>query len=449
MAPSSRVWFSGDKLKTTTGPYLPIAHESTSSSSSSEGSSSSGSSSAGSDRAGSPPVKDKLHLPGARQSQPQRHTGSGIHYREKGRGLLGSKDNVMSLDRARVWVETGKRLLSQGIAIASKNRPSKRSLFLLRKLVSLLLQAGILLGILAFAIYGGYMFITMRWSGRYMRIPVYTKYEIGQAGWQRPLLLPSPPFLPGSLNRPLPTGHSNIPNSPSDSDTAAAALPANKLPSLSSINSKKPSATSLQLYDFDQAASSRADGRRSVNDLHVLVLTPLKNAGDVLDNFFTLLTGLEHPKENISIGFLIGDEEDATGKLVNEWVGAQHTKGDYRKITLLKKDFGLITPGGDARHKNWLQAQRRSLMAKARTLLLTSTLEPSVDWVLWLDSDLSEAPSSLIADLLFYGNAGVYPNNADTMTTNEEDQEPFADVITPNIMRRLGPGQIQGYDLNK
>jgi hypothetical protein len=213
-------------------------------------------------------------------------------------------------------------------------------------------------------------------------------------------------------------------------------------------NSNRQQGTSVQLYDFDQK-SIRTDGRKNINDLHILILTPLKNAVDLLDSFFSLLTGLEHPKENISIGFLIGDEEDDTGKIVHEWVGKQQDLGHYRKISLLKKDFGIITPGGDARHKNWLQGQRRSLMAKARTLLLTSTLEPSVDWVLWLDSDLAEAPKSMIADLLYYGHAGVYPDNYDNTNANLEDQMPLADVITPNIMRRLGPGQIQGYDLNK
>lgn len=94
-------------------------------------------------------------------------------------------------------------------------------------------------------------------------------------------------------------------------------------------------------------------------------------------------------------------------------------------------------------------------MAKARTTLLTSTLEPSVDWVLWLDVDLVEAPKSLIADLLRYGGAGVEElegpaaNVANVADEDELDRPPSADVITPNIMKRRGPGRLQGYDLNK
>lgn len=344
---------------------------------------------------------------------------------------------------AAAWAEKGNELFKEGAAALSTVREQMVNPWtLVRKLLSITLQGAILFGVLAFAVYGGYMFITMRWSGRYMRIPVYTKYEIGQAGWQRPLLAPSLGLADADADR-----------DPLAASTPAAQAGTTHPAKVSGAGTVKQEhlanrGTELQLYNFDQK-SARADGRREINDLHVLILTPLKNAVDVLDNFFELLTGLEHPKENTSIGFLIGDEEDHTGKLVDEWVQKQHDKGEYRKISLLKKDFGIITPGGDARHKNWLQAQRRSLMAKARTLLLTSTLEPSVDWVLWLDSDLSECPKSLIADLLFYGHAGVYPDNYDNTNTNPEEYMPLADVITPNIMRRLGPGQIQGYDLNK
>jgi len=135
-------------------------------------------------------------------------------------------------------------------------------------------------------------------------------------------------------------------------------------------------------------------------------------------------------------------------------------------------------------------------MAKARTTLLTSTLEPSVDWVLWLDVDLVEAPKSLISDLLTFGGAGIErerrPSRGRKADANTEvnkwkasehdieamatdvpsrpadevdslggddvqdqdedeldmDMPPLADVITPNIMRRLGRGWVQGYDLN-
>lgn len=86
-------------------------------------------------------------------------------------------------------------------------------------------------------------------------------------------------------------------------------------------------------------------------------------------------------------------------------------------------------------------------MAKARTLLLTSTLEASVDWVLWLDSDVYELSSSIISDLLFYGNAGVSPQT-NISINGEAAPQPYGDIITPNVMTRKG-NYLKGYDLNK
>lgn len=99
----------------------------------------------------------------------------------------------------------------------------------------------------------------------------------------------------------------------------------------------------------------------------------------------------------------------------------------------------------------------RQIMAKARTFLLTSTLEPSVDWVLWLDADVIDIPTTLFQDLLTYGNAGLVENkpsglsgidalDAD-LTTNES--EPVYDIITPNIFQRFPSGYLKGFDMNK
>jgi len=81
-------------------------------------------------------------------------------------------------------------------------------------------------------------------------------------------------------------------------------------------------------------------------------------------------------------------------------------------------------------------------MAKARTYLVTATLEPTVDWVLWLDSDVVNIPPNLFRDLLLYGNAGIEGSTA---------PEEWNDVITPNIMWRHSTEShaLKGYDLNK
>jgi len=224
-----------------------------------------------------------------------------------------------------------------------------------RKAIALLLHALTLL----LAAYGAIMFFQVQMRGRYMRIPVYSKFDIAQAGWSRPELVADFGGT-GHSHSPLPQ-HS--PSPPQDPPLAPS--------------------TVLQLYDFDQASPSLSPAgdapsvfgpawpsdatstshllpiSKSINDLHVLILTPLKNAQSNLHSYLSLLGNLQHPKQNVSVGFLIGDEEDDTGSLVYDWCREQEQLGEYRKITLLKKDFGLQFPGGDARHENWIQGQRR------------------------------------------------------------------------------------------
>lgn len=114
-------------------------------------------------------------------------------------------------------------------------------------------------------------------------------------------------------------------------------------------------------------------------------------------------------------------------------------------------------------------------MARARTYLLTATLEPTVDWVLWLDSDVAELSPSLFQDLLIYGNAGVVelppgsplspavaahstsssPGSLSSSRKSEaaglggsSGSGEWNDIIVPNAMKRLPNGQLHGFDMN-
>jgi len=51
------------------------------------------------------------------------------------------------------------------------------------------------------------------------------------------------------------------------------------------------------------------------------------------------------------------------------------------------------------------QKARRAAMSRARNSLLFTTLGPSTSWVLWLDSDVIETPSTLIQDLASHDKA--------------------------------------------
>jgi len=260
------------------------------------------------------------------------------------------------------------------------------------------------------AIYGWHRALAVH-RGTYVHTPVYTDAQLAQAGWSRPALR-------------------------NGTRSVATIFP-------SSSGNK----TIVEISNMQAAVSEDPD------DQHILVLTPMRNAQHSLPSFFRMLESLQHPKQNTSVGFLVGDEEDDTIPMLLDWIAIQERRAQYRRITLLKKDLNMLSPSGDVRHRNWIQAQRRyawifpdqqrqakkfdntnrKLMAKARTLLLTSTLRTDVDWVLWLDSDVAEASPTLIRDLYRFGG----------------ENGTVADVIAPNTARRRKGDKIHGYDLNK
>lgn len=87
----------------------------------------------------------------------------------------------------------------------------------------------------------------------------------------------------------------------------------------------------------------------------------------------------------------------------------------------------------------------RSILGRVRSILLTSTLRGDHDWVLWLDSDVTEVSPRLFEELLFLGGTGAGPASAGD---NAHGSSEFNDVVTPNICRRRGR-DVHGYDLNK
>lgn len=158
--------------------------------------------------------------------------------------------------------------------------------------------------------------------GSYMPTPHYTRNDIAQAGF---------------IRQPLEFG---------------------KLPSGNAV-SKETRRTQTSVHDFADLSTAP----RTPDEQHVLILSPLRNAEPTLSAFLELLATLEHPRAQTSLGLLIGDEEDATGSLIADWVKEQAEKGEYRHISLIRKDFGLDSPKGNARHLKWVQPQRRCLTA--------------------------------------------------------------------------------------
>jgi mannan polymerase complexes MNN9 subunit len=151
---------------------------------------------------------------------------------------------------------------------------------------------------------------------------------------------------------------------------------------------------SVWIHDFPQRGDKNGT---------VLILTPLKDARGHWERYLDLLNQIDYPKHLLSLGVLVSDSKDGTWDAcmdVFERVKRKESDfpGDflkeYRHLTLLKADFGLVIAD---RHQEGVQLQRRSVLAKSRNTLWTSALKDE-DFVLWIDSDLRLIPSdSLLA----------------------------------------------------
>lgn len=313
-------------------------------------------------------------------------------------------------------------------------------------LISLLRVAVLVLAVLGVATVVGFA------TGLVQRTPMYTEKALQDAGWAR---------RPIALSRHSPnSGHTAQQSFSQDPYTGVT---------LHDFSPQKP-LHALTEYPASSSSSSISTQTRahppnvpiSSDDLHLLILCPLRNSAPDLPHLFKLLDGLAHPSVNTSLGFLVGDEDDDTGDVLHRLVQERANRDEdqrYRHITMLHKDFNLQVPSGANRHSYPVQLQRRSVMARARTYLITATLEPTVDWVLWVDSDISEVSPTLFQDLLLYGKAGIVEPNrqymnkeanqkAKTQVQNNLNEAEWNDVIIPNAMKRLPDGNLLGFDMN-
>lgn len=170
-------------------------------------------------------------------------------------------------------------------------------------------------------------------------------------------------------------------------------------------------------------------GKIKLSNLHVLILCPLHNSEYDLPAYFKLLDRFAtvHPPSHTSLGFLVSDTQDATVSLLRNLTSTRLPT--YKHILVSQKDFNLALPPPHARHEVWAQYQRRAVMARSRSFLLSIALRPIHDYVLWFDSDVVQASPSLIHDLLRYGGAD-------------------ADVITANVFHPPRGGEMKPYDWN-
>ncbi|KAL9057339.1 MAG: hypothetical protein Q9162_002413 [Coniocarpon cinnabarinum] len=178
----------------------------------------------------------------------------------------------------------------------------------------------------------------------------------------------------------------------------------------------------------------------------VLILTPLSR---YYDGYIDNLMKLTYPHELISIGFIIPKDKEghaATKQLQERIAQIQQGKESHRfaSITILRQDFEMtIGQNEKDRHGMAVQKIRRAGMARARNSLLFTTLGPTTSWVLWLDADIVETPSTLIQDLARHDKPIIVPNCYQRFYNNDKksmDTRPYDynSWIDSDQARKLG-----------
>ncbi|MGI9070787.1 MAG: hypothetical protein ACR2JB_05515 [Bryobacteraceae bacterium] len=171
----------------------------------------------------------------------------------------------------------------------------------------------------------------------------------------------------------------------------------------------------------------------------VLILTPVKDAADCLDDYCRLLLRTTYPHRRISLGFLESDSSDST------FADLQRRIPDlgraFRRVELWKKDFGYNLPVGVHRGDASVRIQRRRVLAKSRNQLLFRALDDEV-WVLWLDVDVIEYPPDIIERLLATGKNIIQPHCVLKRGGATFDRNAWRDHGTQHLDNLRGTGEV-------
>jgi len=169
-----------------------------------------------------------------------------------------------------------------------------------------------------------------------------------------------------------------------------------------------PPVVHYNLNNLTSTSESIANGER------ILILTPLAR---FYQEYWDNLEKLSYPHELISLGFIAPKTKAGNTAIAALEKAISRTQNGpidnrFASISILRQDFDppLTTQDEKVRHKLSSQKDRRESMSRARNSLVFTTLGPSTSWVLWLDADIVETPTTLIQDLTSYDQPVIVPN---------------------------------------
>ena len=173
--------------------------------------------------------------------------------------------------------------------------------------------------------------------------------------------------------------------------------------------------STIQHVDLNKVTSTT---QAVLNEERVLILTPLRNAGNYLDKYFELVSQLTYPHHLIDLAFLVGDSDDDTLGILSmelERVQSRNDKVPFHSVMIVEKDFPdkeAVGMSVEERHGFKAQGPRRKTMGKARNFLLSAALKPEHSWVYWRDVDIQDSPNKILEDLIAHDRDIIVPSES-------------------------------------
>jgi hypothetical protein len=148
---------------------------------------------------------------------------------------------------------------------------------------------------------------------------------------------------------------------------------------------------------IDGVRDARPAAPRSGDQPRILILTPVKDAADLIKTYCALLESLTYPHDRISVGLLESDSRDDTERVLR--AALPPLERAFARVGYWRRDFGYQVPAVAHRGDPRVQRERRAVLARSRNHLLFHALDDE-EWVLWVDVDLVGFPADIIERLL-------------------------------------------------
>jgi hypothetical protein len=177
------------------------------------------------------------------------------------------------------------------------------------------------------------------------------------------------------------------------------------VPSITDANVQSSATTLAEADRFLRSINSSVINTENPKTGNVLLAVPVRDAADTINTLFDRILALRYPRGQLSLAFLEGDSSDDSEGRLHEF--ARLHANEFRKITVINRDFGVVTP--TPRWNPAMQLSRRSHIARVRNELVRQTLRDE-DWVLWIDADIIGFPDDILTTLLSVGARIVHPN---------------------------------------